>query len=118
MASSVSFFRASQEKFYEGLTNYKINDDVAYATIVRAGQAGVINKTKMLTLADEWNRQSIDTGGTKDYEWHEEFLPRNAFSLFNAFTQVEKERFAKNPVQSNIKTMDVATFFRSEFKLD
>jgi hypothetical protein len=111
-------FRASQEKFYEGLSCRNLDDDTAYATIVRAAQAGVINKTKMLTLADEWNKQSIDTGGTKDYEWHEDFIPRNAYSLFNAFTQVEKDRFSKNPVQSNIQTMDVATFFRSEFNLD
>ena len=110
-------FRDSQEKFYEGLTNRKIDDDTAYATIVRAAQQGIINKTKMLTLADFWGYQSSQPE-KEDKEWHEEFMPRTVFSLFNCFTQIEKERFSKNPVQSNIKTMDIATFFRSEFNLD
>ncbi len=111
-------FRASQEKFYEGLSCRQIDDNTAYATIVRAAQAGVINKTKMLTLADEWNKQSIETGGTKDYEWHEEFMPRNAYSLFNAFTQVRKKKLKDNPVQSNISSFGLTKFFQSEFNLD
>lgn len=112
-------FRHAQEGFYEGLLERKLSDNRAYAAIVRAAQAGVVNKTKVLTLADEWNRQAlepkdIDTCG---YEWHEEFQQRNAYSLFNAFTQVEKDRLEKNPVQSNISTIDLSGFFCKEFKI-
>jgi len=113
-------FRIAQENFYGGLLNRRLNNDKAYATIVRAAQHGVINKTKVLTLANEWVRQAevpedIETCG---YEWHSEFQGRNAYSLFNAFTQVEKGRLAKNPVKSHISTLDLSGFFSEEFQLN
>ncbi len=110
-------FRKGQERFYEGLLNRKLSDNRAYAAIVRAAQAGVVNKTKVLTLADEWNRQVVEPVDDS-LEWHEEFQPRTAYSLFNAFTQTEKDRLSKNPVQSNISTMDLTDFFYKEFKLN
>jgi len=111
-------FRDAQERFYEGLLNRKLSDDRAYGTIVRAAQAGVINKTKVLTLANEWNRQAEEPKAGDDFEWHPEFHGRNAFSLFNAFTQVEKDRFEKNPVASNMSTIDLSGFFCEEFRLN
>ena len=114
----IGAFRKSQERFYDGLMNHRISDDVAYATIVRAAQANVINKTKVLTLANEWNRQSVEPITEPDYEWHPEFKGRNAYSLFNAFTQVEKDRLAINPVKSNIATIDLSGFFSKEFSLN
>lgn len=110
-------FRETQERFYDGLSSRKIRRERAYATIVKAAQAGVVNKTKVLTLANEWERQSKepDVAGA---EWHPEFRDRNAYSLFNAFTQIEKQRFEKNPVQSNIQTMALTQFFTNEFRLN
>jgi len=111
-------FKRSQEEFYGRMSDRRITTDTAYGTIVRAAQAGVINKTKVLTLADEWNRQAVEPIDTPDYEWHPEFQGRNAYSLFNAFTQVEKTRLARNPVASNISTMDLTSFFYKEFNLN
>jgi len=105
----VDDFKEAQEHFYGGLADRRLSDNRAYATIVRAAQRGVINKTKVLTLANEWQRQATEPQvETCDFEWHPEFMPRNAYSLFNAFTQVEKERLAKNPVASNISTIDLS----------
>ena len=112
----IEAFRKSQECFYRGLLECEIDDDFAYATIVRAAQAGVINKTKVLTIANEWNRQAKKPTG--DYEWHPSFRNRNGYSLFNAFTQIEKERLEKNPVQSHISTMGLTDFFRREFEIN
>jgi hypothetical protein len=114
--NQIEDFRAAQESFYHGLLNRRIRNNTAYATIIRAAQAGVINKTKILTIADEWNRQSKEPDGT--HEWHREFKDRNAYSLFNAFTQVEKDRLAVNPVKSNISTIDLSGFFCEEFHLN
>jgi hypothetical protein len=110
-------FVVAQETFYNRLSFINVNDNRAYASIVRAAQDGVINKTKMLTIADEWNRQSVEPKDA-EFEWHNEFQDRNAFSLFNAFTQVGKEKFRSNPVQSNMQTIDLTTFFKKEFKLN
>jgi len=114
----VEEFQKSQERFYGGLVSRRLNDDKAYATIIRAAQAGVINKTKVLTLANEWNRQGVEPTEEPKFEWHKEFMPRNAFSLFNAFTQVEKDRLAVNPVKSNISTIELSSFFTEEFGLN
>ena len=113
----ISDFRDSQERFYDGLTSRKLRHDRAYGIIVRAAKAGIINKTKILTLAEEWDRQGKEPIDDK-HEWHAEFMPRNAYSLFNAFTQVEKQRLSKNPVHSNISTMDLTSFFYKEFNLN
>jgi hypothetical protein len=111
-------FREAQESFYGGLLNRRLNDDKAYSTIVRAAQQGIINKTKVLTLANEWDRQAMEPNTEPDYEWHSEFKGRNAYSLFNAFTQVEKDRLSRNPVASNISTIDLSGFFAQEFALN
>jgi len=114
--SQIGDFKNSQEKFYRELLRRRIDPNYAYATIVRAALAGVINKTKVLTIANEWDRQEKEPD-TNVYEWHQEFRRRTGYSLFNAFTQVEKDRYAKNPVQSNIQTMALTNFFKQEFGL-
>lgn len=111
-------FRDSQEKYYEQLINRRVSDDKAYATIVRAAQQKIIKKTSVLTVANEWNRQAQEPVEEPHYEWHPEFRDRNAYSLFNAFTQVEKERLARNPVASNISTIGLSNFFTQELCLN
>jgi len=111
-------FRKIQERFYDCLASCRISNNRAYGAIVRAAQAGVIKKTNVLTLANEWDRQAKEPEEDSDCEWYKEFQDRTAYSLFNAFTQVEKERFARNPVQSNISTMDLTNFFYKEFKIN
>lgn len=110
-------FRNSQERFYEGLTNSYLRPDKAYAIIVRAAQVGVVNKTKILSLANEWDYQAV-IPKTDEREWYKEFVGRNAYSLFNVFTQVGKERMKTNPVQANISTLDLTNFFYKEFQLN
>ena len=114
----IDIFKQSQERFYGGLNDREIRtDDKAYGTIIRAAQAGMINKTKVLTIADEWSRQAVEPIDT-EHEWHEEFMPRTAYSLFNAFTQVNKAKIETSPVAANISTMDLTSFFYKEFNLN
>ena len=112
----VDDFREAQENFYGGLLNCEVKDNKAYSTVVRAAQQGIINKTKILTLANEWNRQVEKPND--DFEWHKEFKDRNAYSLFNAFTQINKIKQETNPVQANISTIELTDFFCKEFRLN
>lgn len=117
--NQVDIFRANQSKFYETLANKKITKDQAYATIIQAARQGIIGTPRMLDVADEWDRQERFPDTEAEYQvWHPEFKDRNAFNLLNAFTEVEKKRLEKNPVVSNIKTLDLTSFFHTEFVLN
>lgn len=116
--SQIDAYRRSQINFYERLQNTRLTQDKAYATIVRAAQADVIKKTRALNVAQEWDRQSRAPESEEEMSrWHPEFKKRNAFSLFNAFTEVEKERADNNLVVSNLKTVDLSNFFFDQFVL-
>jgi hypothetical protein len=95
-----------------------MTQEEAYHLIVKAAQANVVNKTRILKVAEEWDWQS--RGPENDDEeknriWHPEFAPRTAFSLFNAFTEVQKSRMIANPVSTNIQTMGLTEFFYTEY---
>ncbi len=114
--SSLDEYRQCQERFYRRLQDCRLNQDEAYALIIRAAQAGVVNKTRVLSVAEQWDLQERKPETDEEAKkWHEEFVPRNAYSLFNAFTEVEKSRLARNPVQSNIQTMSLTEFFWKKF---
>lgn len=114
---TIETFRKVQNDFYERLINRTITPNQAYAFIVRSAKAGVINKTRILTVADEWDFQKNNPGRKNEREWHETFKPRNAYSLFNAFTQVQKDRMIQNPVQTNIQTLSLTKFFVDYFRI-
>lgn len=111
-------FRKYQETFYHRLSTTRITQEEAYHFIIKAAQNNVLNKTKILTVAEEWDWQ--EKGPQNEIEeqekfWHFDFRDRTAFSLFNAFTEVSKDSLAINPVATNIKTMGLTEFFCNEF---
>jgi hypothetical protein len=57
----------------------RINDQRAHDIVIRALDAGAITTTQVPEVLGEWRRPS-----------HPEFLPRTAWSLFNAVTEVHK----------------------------
>jgi hypothetical protein len=57
----------------------EMDREEAYATIVEGAKTGALTKTRILDVVREWDKPQ-----------HEEFAPRNAWSLFNAFTEVLK----------------------------
>jgi hypothetical protein len=116
----VDKFAARQEQFYRYLSDRPLTDDEAYSFIVRSAKKGaeVISKARILDVVDEWDRQGIEPETEEQaeaVEWHPEFQNRNAWSLFNAFTQKEKNRLARNPVASNMGTLGLTSFFHREF---
>jgi hypothetical protein len=116
--AGIEAFRKKQELFYGHLDERSMTQEDAYHLIVKAAQAGVVNKTRILRVAEEWDWQ--DRGPENDEEeksriWHPEFKPRTAYSLFNAFTEVQKDRMKANPVSTNIQTMGLTEFFYAEY---
>ena len=115
---TIEAFRTLQNDFFNRLENTSVRKDRAYSLIVQAAQQGIINKTKIVTVAHEWDIQGMEPANdlqAKEWDWHPEFRDRNIFNLFNAFTQVEKKRQEVNPVQSNLQTMALTKFFYDKY---
>jgi len=118
---SIELFRQQQEIFFGHLTERSLSQEEAYHLIVKAAQADVVNKTRILTVAEEWDWQ--DRGPQNEVEeqgriWHPEFKPRTAYNLFQAFTEVQKDRLALNPVNTNLSTLGLTEFFHAEYSVE
>lgn len=116
--AGIEEFRIQQELFYEHLAKRHITTEEAYHLIVKAAQANVLNKTRILRVAKEWDWQEKGPQNDeeeKEREWHLEFASRTAYSLFNAFTEVQKDKMKVNPVNTNINTMGLTEFFYTEY---
>jgi hypothetical protein len=64
----------------ERYRNHELNDAQAHDLIVRSLDHQVITATKIEKVVREWRKPA-----------HEDFAPRTAWSLFNAFTETMKE---------------------------
>lgn len=116
--AGIEEFRNRQEMFYGQLDDRTLTEREAYHLIIKAAQAQVVKKTRILRVAEEWDWQ--EKGPQNDEEektriWHPEFKPRTAYSLFNAFTEVQKDQMQANPVNTNISTMSLTKFFYTEY---
>ena len=116
----VDHFCREQEKFCEQLKDRNLSRDEAYSTIVRSARSGVICKTNILSIADQWDFQENEYPDTEiDYNnWHKEFKPRNCYSLFNCYTESNKKRLEKNIVSASLDTLRLTEFFNKEFVLN
>ena len=63
----------------EAYKNTDLTDDQAAGLIIRSVETKALPGSKIMEVADEWKSPS-----------HEDFEPRTAWSLFNAFTEVYK----------------------------
>lgn len=88
--------RQLQERRFQAYHNRDLERRDAHSLILRALLAGVIGEQRVLDVATEWEAPR-----------HEEFVPRNAWSLFNAFTEVLKPRQREGapPAGSNLATL-------------
>lgn len=78
--NKISGQREAQEKRFARYQETGVTDPLAHDLIIRAIDAGVIGTSKVEKVLREWRKPS-----------HPEFEPRNAWSLFNSFTEVLKE---------------------------
>jgi len=115
--SQIENFRKEQNRFYESLVQAQLSKNDAYSLIIKAAKDGVLNKSRILDVANEWDYQRNIPDTEEQYlrEWHQDFRERTAYALFNAFTQNEKPRHEKNPVASSMDTLALSRFFHKEF---
>lgn len=67
----------------------ELNDEQAGSLILRGYRAGAIGKTQIADVLDQWEKPA-----------HEDFAPRNLWSLHNAFTEVYKGNLLALPKRS------------------
>ena len=112
--AQINSFRNYQQDFYQFLNKISISNDKAYATIVRAVRSDAIPNKDIVRVADIW-----DDSGDLDCEgqanWHKEFYPRNAWSLFNIFTENHKQYTERNPFTANQRSIRLSQMFSKTF---
>ena len=113
-------FVRGQERFCEQLREHKITEDEAYSIVVRSARENVIGKTNILDICDLWDRQASYPNSEKEYasDWHEDFRPRDTYSLFNCYTEKAKNRINRNPVAGNLDSLKLTNFFNKEFVMN
>jgi hypothetical protein len=112
----VDKFKDYQEIFFGTLERKNIGNNGGYGLIIDAARNGVINKTKILEVANEWQLQHRGPANViEEDRYHPEFAPRTAYSLFNAFTECSKAIQERNPVEANSRSIKLTEYFHSQF---
>ena len=119
--SQVSKYRQAQERFYRHLEETPISRAEGCEIIINAGREGVIGKKDILSYADEWIYQ--ETGPQNEFDeaerdWHREFQPRNAWSLMNAFKELQKARHQRNPVTASNESLALTRYLHKTFPIN
>jgi hypothetical protein len=97
MAAAIGRLDAFQEQAaarIERLQAIPVTDEQVHDVVVRAVDEHAIGLRDLPKVLDAWRNPP-----------HEEFLPRTAWSLVNAFTEVAKERFGRNPTMASAGTI-------------
>jgi hypothetical protein len=89
------------------MTYQDLTDDQADALILRAFEKGIVTAPFLPRVIREWRRPSF-----------EEFEPRTAWSLLNAFTTVLSKRAEKQPQAYTVQTMRLNALLSPESASD
>ena len=116
----VDHFCREQERFCEKLKERNVTREEVYSTIIRSARANVINKTDILAVADTWDFQTENYPENEDqYEnWYPDFRTRDCYSLFNCYTELNKEKIKRNMVAASLNTLKLTEFFNKEFVMN
>lgn len=81
-----------QRVLFEHLQNHTLTERSAYHTMVTAASEGIIPYSAIKTVRQEWHEPA-----------HPDFTPRNAWSLYNAFTECMKHYASETTVNRTLK---------------
>jgi hypothetical protein len=87
-------FREMESQRLRKLMNTELREEQADSFILRAFERGIISTLQLPAVLKEWRSPSF-----------EEFKPRTAWSLLNAFTTVLRDRAEKQPQSFMVQTM-------------
>jgi hypothetical protein len=92
--TSLASFREDEAERVRRMMYRELSPDQADATILRAFERGIIGARALPKVLHEWRNPSF-----------EEFQPRTAWSLLNAFTSAIRERAVHQPQQYAVQAM-------------
>jgi hypothetical protein len=98
--TTLAAFRETEGERIRRLMYQDLGDDQADALILRAFERGIIGARELPKVLHEWRNPP-----------HDEFQPRTAWSLFNAFTSALKDRAVSQPHQFAHQTMRLNGMF-------
>lgn len=98
--SQLSAYQEVAAARIEGLRQYRLNEPAVHDLVVRAADERCISWSGIGNVLQQWREPQ-----------HDQFLPRNAWSLMNAFTEVLKARFERNPVEASGRTIRLTSLF-------
>ena len=104
MLSQVQVMKARTDGEISGMKLLPITEERAHHLMVRAIRAGVTPASRLPKVIEAW-----------DEPRHEEFRPRTAWSLFNAFTEVQKESCPRVQLEGSLR---LSSLFRRELSLN
>ena len=81
-------------KWIEHLQACELSSEAADSLLLRSFEAGIVSSRLLEPVLKEWRNPR-----------HEEFRPRTAWSLLNAFTECFKERQKSNPQEAAYQTI-------------
>jgi hypothetical protein len=109
-------FKSYQDSFYNRLKEHDLSDAEAHNLIIQSVRSEAITARDCMVIADEWAFQANGPQNEVEEEnWHPEFAPRNAWSLFNAYTEKAKKHQIKNPLEANLRSIRMNNFFKQQF---
>jgi len=104
MLSQVTVLKARTDEEIAGMKVMPIAAERAHHVMVAAIRAGITPASRLPKIIEAW-----------DEPRHQEFGPRTAWSLFNAFTEVLKGGPPRQQMEGSLK---LTTLFRREFSLN
>ena len=111
------YIKDYQENLFNKLSNTDINSTTQiHDILIKSILYGAINKTQVLDVLNEWNTQAhIPENEEQAMNWHPEFQDRNAWSLYNAYTENAKTYQSRNPLKASDRAIRLTGFFNKEF---
>jgi len=112
--SQFEIFKSYQENSFNRMKEIALTDTQAHDLIIQSARAEAITAKDCMTVANHWAYQA-NCPEHEAENWHKEFMPRNAWSLFNCFTEIHKNGQAKSPFAANIRSIKLNNFFHQQF---
>jgi hypothetical protein len=98
--TTLTTFREAEGERIRRFMHLELTADQADALILRAFERGIVGARELPKVLHEWRNPP-----------HEDFQPRTAWSLFNAFTSALKDRSVQQPHQFAHQTMRLNGMF-------
>lgn len=99
---SLREFQKIEAERIQRMQTRALSAEIADSLILRSYEAGIISTLQLPHVVHEWREPSF-----------EEFVPRTAWSLFNAFTSALRNRAAVQPSRFAVQTIRLSAFLDS-----